>query len=339
MSGPGLHQSSDMGGTAKVDALTDEAPLPPVDKSAPVAGRSPLQIAWARLRKDKVAIVSATVVLAFVLIAIFAPLICSLFNVDPDTRHFELLEFDGYPAVGPSLEHPFGIEPKDGRDLFARWVYGARYSVMIAVIAATVATLVGITVGLFAGFFGGWVDRILSFVIDVFLSLPFLLIAIAVAPIVSAQFADQGLDAFGRAQLIVLIAILATFGWMGLARLIRGEVLSLREREFVLAARAIGAPTRRILHRELLPNLVAPIVISISLGIPAYVSAEAGLSLLGVGLVQQPSWGKTIRDAIPWFGEVNFYLLAPVLGVLLLVLALNLLGDSVRDALDPKTRR
>jgi peptide/nickel transport system permease protein len=328
-----------MGGTGKVDVVNDEAPLQPTDGPSPVAGRSPLQIAWARLRKDKIAVVSAIVVLFFLLVAIFAPLICSAFGVDPDTRYSELLEFDGYPAVGPSLDHPFGIEPTNGRDLFARWVYGARYSVMIAVIAASVATFLGIVVGLTAGFFGGWVDRVLSFVIDVFLSLPFLLIAIAVAPIVAAQFADQGLDVFGRAQLIVLIVILATFGWMGLARLIRGEVLSLREREFVLAARAIGAPTTRILLRELLPNLVAPIVISISLGIPAYVTAEAGLSLLGVGLVQQPSWGRTIALAQSWFGIVDFYLIAPVLGVLFLVLALNLLGDSVRDALDPKTRR
>ena len=338
MTGPGLQQTSDMGGSEKVDA-EEEAPLPPDGDSSAIAGRSPLQIAFARLRKDKIAVVSASVVLLFVLIAIFAPLITAAVGVDPYTRDFDLLEFDGYPAVGPSLQHPFGIEPQNGRDLFARWVYGARYSVLIAVVAATVATLLGIVIGLLAGFFGGWVDRVLSFVIDVFLSLPFLLVAIAVAPIVSAQFADQGMDVFSRAQLIVLIVILSVFGWMGLARLIRGEVLSLREREFVLAARAIGAPTSRIMFRELLPNLVAPIVISISLGIPAYVTAEAGLSLLGVGLVSQPSWGTTISDAIGWFGIVDYFLVAPVLGVLFLVLALNLLGDSVRDALDPKTRR
>ncbi|MDQ3629588.1 MAG: ABC transporter permease [Actinomycetota bacterium] len=330
MSGPGLYGTQDIGG----DPMTDSA-----DDSAQVAGRSPLRIAFDRLRRDKIAVVSAAVVLLFFLIAIFAPLITAAFGVDPDTRYNRLLEFDGYPAVGASLDHPFGIEPTNGRDLFARWVYGARYSVLIAVTAASVATFLGIVVGLVAGFFGGWVDRVLSFVIDVFLSLPFLLIAIAVAPIVAAQFASQGLDVFGRAQLIVLILILSVFGWMGLARLIRGEVLSLREREFILAARAIGAPTHRILFRELLPNLVAPIVISISLGIPAYVTAEAGLSLLGVGLVEQPSWGRTISAAINWFGIVNGYLLAPVLGVLALVLALNLLGDSVRDALDPKTRR
>jgi len=330
MSGPALYETKDIGGDPVADAPTD---------ASEIAGRSPLRIAFDRLRKDKIAVISAFVVLFFVLIAIFAPLITAAFGVDPDTRYRELLEFDGYPAVGASLDHPFGIEPTNGRDLFARWVYGARYSVFIAVTAAVIATFLGIVVGLLAGFLGGWADRILSFVIDVFLSLPFFLVAIAVAPIVSAQFASQGLDVYGRAQLIVLIVILSLFGWMYLARLIRGEVLSLREREFVLAARAIGAPTSRILVKELLPNLVAPIVISISLGIPAYVTAEAGLSLLGVGLVQQPSWGRTISAAQGWFGIVNWYLLAPVLGVLVLVLALNLLGDGVRDALDPKTRR
>jgi peptide/nickel transport system permease protein len=329
-----------MGGSEKVDA-GDEAPLPPDGDSEAIAGRSPLQIAFTRLRQDKIAVVSACVVVFFVLIAIFAPLVCRAFGLDPDynRRYPELLEFDGLPAVGPSADHPFGIEPADGRDLFVRWVFGARYSVMISVTAAVVATLLGIVVGLTAGFFGGWVDRVLSFIIDVFLSLPFLLIAIAVAPIVAAQFAPQGLDVYGRAQLIVLIVILSVFGWMGLARLMRGEVMSLREREFVLAARAIGAPTNRILFKELLPNLVAPIVISISLGIPAYVTAEAGLALLGVGLVQQPSWGRTIAQATNWYDSVPFYLVAPVLGVLFFVLALNLLGDSVRDALDPKTRR
>jgi peptide/nickel transport system permease protein len=209
---------------------------------------------------------------------------------------------------------------------------------LIATVAALVATFVGITIGLVAGYFGGPIDRVLNWFIDLFLSLPFLLIAIAVAPIIAAKFGDSGAEAFGRAQLVVLIVILSVFGWMSLARLIRGEVLSLREREFVLAARAIGAPTRRILSRELMPNLVAPIVISISLGIPAFVAAEAGLAFLGVGLTSLPSWGTTIQNAINWYPDPASYMLAPVLAVLLLVLALNLLGDSIRDALDPKTR-
>jgi peptide/nickel transport system permease protein len=336
MSGRGLNEPADV--AQRPDLADPEPDVGAAQPTSEVEGRSPLRIALDRLRTDKVALVSAGVVLMFLLIAIFAPLLCRAFGVDPYTYNQDLLAFDGYPEVSASAEHPFGVEPSTGRDLFARWVYGARYSMLIAVCAALFATIVGITVGLLSGFFGGAVDRGLSFLIDLFLSLPFLLIAIAVAPIVSSQFGNRGIEVFGRAQLITIIVILSIFGWMGLARLIRGEVLSLREREFVLAARAIGAPTHRILSRELLPNLVAPIVISISLGIPAYVTAEAGLALLGVGLVNQPSWGTTIQNATGWYNVVPTYLAAPVLGVLLLVLALNLLGDSVRDALDPKTR-
>ena len=318
-------------------ALAVATPGAPDGGDEEIAGQSPIQIALTRLRHDKLAIGSAVVVVIFILIAIFAPLICKAFGVDPDTRYSNLLEFDGYPAVGPS-DHPFGIEPTNGRDLFARWVYGARYS-LIATVATVVSTFIGLAIGLVAGFFGGWIDRALSWFIDFFLSLPFLLIAIAVAPIVAARFGESGLDVYARAQLITLICVLTFFSWMGLARLIRGEVLSLREREFVLAARAIGVPTRKVLTRELLPNLVAPIVISFSLAIPSLMSAEAGLSFLGVGLVQQPSWGRTILAAQNWFNTVPSFMLQPVLGLLVLVLALNLLGDSVRDALDPKTRR
>jgi peptide/nickel transport system permease protein len=329
VSGPGLYETAGI----------DTAPVVGDNEAAEIVGRSPLRIAADRLLSDKVAMVSAAVVLFFLLVAIFAPLITRAFGVDPYSYEQDLLDFTGYPLVSPSLEHPFGVEPGTGRDLFARWVYGARYSMLIAVSAAVVATVVGIIVGLLSGYFGGPVDRFFSFLIDLFLSLPFLLIAIATAPLIAAKYGSAGIDAFGRAQLVTLIVLLAVFGWMPLARLIRGEVLSLREREFVLAARAIGASTPRILTRELLPNLVAPIVISISLGIPAYVTVEAGLALLGVGLVNQPSWGTTIDAATDWYPDPATYLVAPVLGVLFLVLALNLLGDSVRDALDPKTRR
>jgi peptide/nickel transport system permease protein len=193
-------------------------------------------------------------------------------------------------------------------------------------------------VGLVAGFSRGWMDKVINFVIDVFLSLPFLIVALAIAPILVSRFGNQPqtLEAW---QFISLLMVLSFFGWMLLARLVRGEVLSLREREFVQAARVIGVPTRRILFKELLPNLVAPIIVSISLGLPAFVAAEAGLAHLGIGATGQPSWGQTIDKAVPYFSTYPLYLYAPVVGVFLLVMALNLLGDAVRDAFDPKTRR
>jgi len=203
-----------------------------------------------------------------------------------------------------------------------------------------VATLVGVSLGLIAGYAGGIVDKVISFLIDFFLTIPFLLAALALAPILNDRFAINP-DQYERVQMIALIAILAGFGWMGMARLIRGEVLSLREREFVQAAQVIGMPTRRILVKELLPNLVAPIVISISLLLPAFVAAEAGLAYLGIGVTSGVSWGQTILDAssIRNFQDYPLFLFEPLLGIVLLVLALNLLGDAVRDALDPKTRR
>ncbi len=209
---------------------------------------------------------------------------------------------------------------------------------MIAVIATVVSTVVGVCVGLVAGFSRGWLDRVISFVIDLFLSFPFILGALAVSPILVERW-GQTADSLAQAQIIALILILVLFGWMSLARLVRGQVLSLREREFIQAAEVIGAPTRRILFKELLPNLVAPIVIAISLGLPAFVAAEAGLSFLGIGLTGEPSLGQIIASADAYYDQYPIYLFAPVTVVAVLVLALNLLGDSIRDAFDPKTRR
>jgi peptide/nickel transport system permease protein len=178
------------------------------------------------------------------------------------------------------------------------------------------------------------------FVTDLFLSFPFILGALAMAPIIVSHFpSGSQLHTLYRVQLISLIGILVVFGWMPLCRLIRGQVLSLREREFIQAAQVMGVPTRRILFKELLPNLVAPIVVATSLSLPAYVTAEAGLSYLGIGIVGIPSLGQTINDAQQWWSIYPLYLWAPVITITVLVLALNLLGDSIRDAFDPRTRR
>lgn len=324
-------------GAQPAEMLAAEAPAPLEAAKGP-AGRSPTRIAMDRLRADKVAMICAAVVLFFVLVAIFAGVICDIVGVDPTELNSDLLDQFTFPIVGPSAEHPFGLAPSTGYDNFARWVYGARTSLMIASFATVVSTIIGIVVGLMAGFSRGWLDRVITWTIDFFLSLPFLLVALAVAPILVLRFGDEA-DKLGRYQLITLVTILSVFGWMGLARLIRGEVLSLREREFVQAARVIGVPTRDILFKELLPNMLAPIVVSISLGLPAYVTLEAGLAYLGVGVTGKPSWGQTVNDATAFFASAPAYLWQPVLGILALVVALNLLGDSVRDAFDPKTRR
>jgi peptide/nickel transport system permease protein len=318
-------------------------------KQKEFAGRSPFQIAMARLRRDPVAIICAIVVVILALLGILAPFINDWLNIaaspgkENSARAAEVLGFDGFPLVGPpdasfTWEHPLGLAPNTANDNLARLLLGIRTSLAIATIATVISTVVGVTVGLLAGYSRGWLDRGISFVVDLFLSFPFILGALALAPIIVSRFGTSA-DRLSRAQFIALIGVLVFFGWMSLARLVRGQVLSLREREFIQAAQVIGAPTRRILFKELLPNLVAPIVVSVSLTLPAFVAAEAGLSFLGIGLTGTPSLGQTINVATGYYHEYPLYLWAPVLTVAALVLALNLLGDSVRDAFDPKTRR
>jgi peptide/nickel transport system permease protein len=289
------------------------------------------------------------VVLILLLLALFAPLICDALNIYADASNpnsldpATVLESDGYPAIGPPFhgfipEHPLGIAPGTAVDNLAVLLYGLRTSLGVAFVATVASTIIGVSLGLLSGFSRGWVDRGLSFVIDLLLSFPFILGALSVAPIIIERSGND-LKALGRAQVTALISILVIFGWMGLARLIRGQVFSLREREFVQAAQVIGVPTRRILFKELLPNLVAPIVVATSLAMPGYVAAEAGLSFLGLGLTTVPSLGRTIDDATTYYDLYPLYLWTPVIAVALLVLSLNMLGDSVRDAFDPRTRR
>jgi ABC-type dipeptide/oligopeptide/nickel transport system permease subunit len=321
---------------------------PPVDpnskKAKAIAGKSPTRIAMGRLLRDKVAVACLAVVVLFALIAVFAGAICALFNVSTDTvLPSQYLDFQtqmplkGPPNHGFDPEHPFGIAPLTATDNLAYWVYGCRTSLEIAAMATLFSSVIGVLAGLVAGFLGGVVDKSISFFLDVFLTIPFLLAALTIAPIINERFASS--DNYPRIQFWALVAVLSMFGWMGVARLIRGEVLSLREREFVQAARVIGMPTSRILSKELLPNLVAPIVISVSLMLPAYVAAEAGFAYLGIGVTSGISWGQTINKAVPHFETYPLYLWEPMIGIVALVLALNLLGDAVRDALDPKTRR
>jgi ABC-type dipeptide/oligopeptide/nickel transport system permease subunit len=331
---------------ARTGAPTDAmAPVPATsEKQVKTRGKSPTAIALARLRKDKVAVVCASIFIFFVLIAILAPLLAKLEGQNISTLHQNLVDDYGFPTIGLTGEHWFGVEPRLGRDLFARFVYGARPSLIVAGSVTIITTIIGVTVGLIAGFSGGWTDRILSWIIDFVLSLPYLLFAIAVPAVLLAMFVGND-DGAGASQVATvrfysLIIVLSFFGWASLARLIRGEVLSLREREFVAAAKVLGVSTRKVLFKELLPNLVAPIVISVSLALPTYIVTEAGLTYLGVGLTEPtPSWGVTIAAAQNYYRADPLYLWLPVLAITILVLALSLLGDSVRDAFDPRTRR
>ena len=343
--------SAETAGPETLGHLSEAPPQqdPNSQQAKEIAGKSPMRIALGRLARDKIAVVCAIIVLFFIICAVFAGPICSLFGVSLETP-LASERVDGLnnnlpkPEMGPPFgpftwDHPMGVAPRTGQDNLAYWLYGCRVSLMIATIAAVFASTVGIIVGLLSGFLGGAVDKVLSFFIDMFLTIPFLLAALTMAPILNDRFNTS--DNYATIQKVSLIMVLAIFGWMGTARLIRGEVLSLREREFVQAARVMGMPTRRILFKELLPNLAAPIIISISLMLPAFVALEAGLAFLGIGVTDGISWGQMILDAASpvYFRDYPQYLWQPMVGVVALVLALNLLGDAIRDALDPKTRR
>ncbi len=342
--------SAETAGPETLGSLTDEPQLDPNSHEAEeISGKSPLRIALGRLAKDKIAVVCAIVVLFFIICAVFAGPISRLFGVSLETG-LSSQYVDGLnkglpkPEMGPpngpfTWAHPMGVAPRTGEDNMAYWLYGCRVSLTIATTATIFASVVGVVIGLLAGFLGGAIDKVLSFFIDMFLTIPFLLAALTIAPIINDRFNLS--DNYSTIQKFALVTVLSIFGWMGTARLIRGEVITLREREFVQAARVIGMPTSRILFKELLPNLAAPIIISISLMLPTFVALEAGLAFLGIGVTDGVSWGQVILKGtnLTFFREYPQYLWQPLLGIVALVLSLNLLGDAVRDALDPKTRR
>ncbi len=312
-----------------------------------VAGRSPAQIAWGRLRRDKVGVISLAVIVGVILLAVFAPVITRALGLSTGFADnlSSLIGDGGRPIHGPlnsgiELSHPLGIEPSTGRDILARLLYGARISLLVAGLGTMLTVLLGVTIGIIAGYSGGRIDAALGQVMDLILSFPTLILLISLSTIV-LQVMDDKLGLTGNAARITFIIVLfGLFGWPYLARIIRGQVLSLREREFVEAAISMGASTPRIMVREILPNLWVPITIYATLLLPQYISAEAALSFLGVGVGEPtPTWGRMLADSVLYYRIDPLYLFIPGLALFITVLAFNLLGDSVRDALDPRAGR
>lgn len=305
-----------------------------------VRGRSPSQIAWMRLRRDKVAMAGGVIVLLLVVMAFAAPLLVRLLGDPPNEFHSDLID----PVLsrpkgaygGISLDHLLGVEPVNGRDLFSRMVYGARISLLIAFLATLLSVVIGVVFGVLAGFLGGWVDTIISRTMDVFLAFPLLLFAIALAGVVpDSAFGLKG----NSLRIALLIFIIGFFSWPYMGRIIRGQTLSLREREFVEASRSVGARTSHILFREMLPNLVAPIVVYATLLIPTNILFEAALSFLGVGInPPTPSWGGMLNQAINFYRIDPVFMIVPGAAIFVTVLSFNLFGDGLRDALDPHGR-
>jgi len=316
----------------------EPTPAPAVAGKA-IEGRSLGQIAWMRLRQDKVAMAGGIVVIFLILVAIFGPYLVQ----NPLTYHENLIDptfSRPYGTLGGiSAAHPFGVEPITGRDLLARVVNGARVSLVIAFLSTALAVGIGVVMGVIAGFFGGWADSVIARAMDIFLAFPLLVFAIALVGVIpSSAFGLSG----NSLRIGLLVFVIGFFAWPYMGRIIRGQTLSLREREFVDAARSLGARGPYILFRELLPNLVGPILVYSTLLIPTNILFEAALSYLGVGIIPPtPSWGGMISDAVNngIYSVDPMYMIIPGLAIFITVLAFNLFGDGLRDALDPKSSR
>jgi len=327
--------------TGAVDFLYGDEDSGRAEERLDVAAQSPAQLFWRRLRTDRVALLAAALIVFLVLVAIFAHQVVEIAGARPPnapSKHFFTVGKVGVPSpTGPSSKNLFGVDPL-GRDLFSRVVYGLRVSLEIALAATGISVLIGLVVGLVAGYYGGWVDTLLSRLVDVLLAFPILLLALGIASACSLGHGCVG--GLVKPGLSVVIVVIAFINWTFIARIVRGQVLSLSKREFVEAACSIGASNTRIMFREILPNLVAPLIVYTTLIIPQNILLEAALSYLGVGVQPpDPSLGKMLADATDMFDTAWWYMAFPGAALLLMVLAFNLLGDGLQDAINPRSAR
>jgi peptide/nickel transport system permease protein len=306
-------------------AAADTGSAEPKPKQG-IEGRSPWQLAWLRLRKDKVAMVSLGVIIIFGIMALCAPLIAAWIGHPYDQPYRETgITRDGLP-VGPSGEFWLGTDNL-GRDILVRSVYGAQVSLSVGIASTAVATVMGIVIGLLSGFLGGWVDTFLARFMDIVLSFPFLLVALVLA------------SALGP-SVTVMIVVIGFFTFAAIGRIVRGQALSIKEKEYIEAARSLGANPLRIMFIDVLPNVMAPVIVLSTLLIPQAIGFEATLSFLGAGVdPRTPSWGSMLNDSMEFYQVAWWYLFVPGTFLLLTTLAFNLFGDGVRDALDPRSER
>ncbi|MEU0517760.1 ABC transporter permease [Streptosporangium sp. NPDC006007] len=308
---------------------------PAASPVAPAAtGRSPSRVIWDRIRRDRAAKFGMVIIVLFVLIAVTAPLLTMIngwspYDFDPTAVDKRMAGVPKGILGGISAEHWLGVEPVSGRDIFSRVVYGAQISLLISVLAMIVSVAVGTVLGLLAGYFGGWVDAGISRVMDLLMSFPSLIFMIALISVM-----PEG------NRVLLLVAIMGGFGWPYIGRIVRGQAITIKHREYVDAARVGGAMGASILFREMLPNLTAPILVYATLAIPTNIGTEAALSFLGVG-VRPPtaSWGQMIQESMLWYEVDPMYFLVPGTCLFLTVLAFTLFGDALRDAIDPKGSR
>lgn len=288
---------------------------------------------WRRFVADRFALAGAVAVAGYAVLAVAGPWLTRALGVDPFTYDLDALGPSGAPAGplgGVGAGHWFGVEPLTGRDLLAVVVHGSRTSLLVGLGATVVSTVVGTVLGLLAGYVGGWVDWLVARLVDVLIGLPALVFMIAVGAVAPSWLPRE----------LLLVGVIGLFGWSGIARVVRGQTLTLRGAGFVRASRALGASHAHLLARHVLPNLAATVVVFATIAVPAAIGAEAALSFLGVGVPPPtPSWGRSIGDAVTWFSVDPMYLLFPGLALFGVTLAFNAVGDGLRDALDPRSGR
>ncbi|MFF4020320.1 ABC transporter permease [Streptomyces sp. NPDC001843] len=343
-----MTSSTDIEGGPPV--VVDGAPGPQTKPgAAELAGRSPGQMMWIRYKRDRTGVISACVVGFFFLIGLLAPLISKLYGKDPYTVYAderpELFDSAGVPVRpngGISGEFWFGLEPGNGYDVFTKLLYGIRTSLMISVAVTVAVVVTGILLGVAAGYLGGRADFAIGRLIDFLLAFPAQLFFIASMPVVVSLFVSPRDETPTYVRVVALILVQWFLGWMSLARILRGTSLVLREREFIEAAKVSGASPWWIIRKEVLPNVVTPLLVQSTYLLPNFVTAEAGLSYLGVGIVEPtPDWGQMFAKASTELVMQNdiTYMFFPGISMIVFIVAFNLLGDSVRDAFDPKTAR
>jgi peptide/nickel transport system permease protein len=292
-----------------------------------VEGRSQWQLTWRRLRADKVSMIAIAVIVIMVVLAIIAPVFASITGHSVNMAYPDTGENAVGNPVGPGTNGFWLGTDSTGRDLLVRILYGARISLFVGVVSTAIAAALGVAIGLMAGYFGGFIDTVLARFTDAVLAFPYVVLAIALAAV------------FGPS--LTLITIMITFfSWAGIARIVRGQTLSIKEKEYIEAARSLGAGPFRIMFIDILPNLLAPVLVISTLYIPNAIVFESTLSFLGLGIQPPtPSWGNMLSDASNFYQVAWWYLLFPALFLLITTLAFNLLGDGIRDAMDPRTER
>ncbi len=321
--------------SAPIATEPDAVQLEPVEPTERVVGRSPRQLFWARFKQDKAALVGLVVIILLILLAILAPVIANIVGHGKNDLFGSTATDEFGLPKGPSGDFLMGADTA-GRDVFVRVLYGARTSLIVALGATGIAVVIGIVLGLLAGYFGGIIDTIISRGVDIILSVPSLLFAIGIVAVCSTS-AEGCLGGLVKPGLTLVIFVISLFTWPYIARIVRGNTLSLREREFIEASRSLGASHTRIMFREVLPNLVAPIIVYSTLIIPSNIIFAASLSYLGLGVPEStPEWGRQIAQAAPIFEIAWWAMFFPGMFLVLTTLAFNLVGDGLRDALDPR---